>query len=353
MKRYNIPKSTWSRFETDKKTEPEPISEAFGISVESPFGVPDVILKKLLGERLRISETRAWGAVPAPEIRIFDGLEGEFPNFSDAIGTVKTFALASRLRPELPLRWPPLLLLGPPGLGKTEFAFELCERLCVPFYQVPCSSNSGGSMALAGSDERWSNGAPGLILRTFLREKTVNPVMILDEIDKAPQMSHQASSLHDVLLSLLEERTSRAFVDEYIGPELPFDASRVNWLATANSVESIPEPLLSRFRVFEIGPFPENRLPDLVSRILGKIVEGLGLEGAVRFCVRDEAIESLQGRTAREIRQALEGAVARRLVDFSTGSGQTLVLRRQDFEIGRRLETRGRIGFKWRKELIR
>ena len=110
--------------------------------------------------------------------------------------------------------------------------------------------------------------------------------MVLDEIDKAPQMSHQASSLHDVLLSLLEERTSRAFVDEYIGPELPFDASRVNWLATANSLETLPEPLLTRFRVFEIGPFPENRLPDLVARILKKIIEGLGLEGAVRFCVR-------------------------------------------------------------------
>ena len=190
-------------------------------------------------------------------------------------------------------------------------------------------------MSLAGSDERWSNGAPGLIVRTFLREKIVNPVLILDEIDKAPQMSHQAASIHDVMLSLLEERTARAFIDEFIGPELPFDASRVNWIATANSTEAIPEPLLSRFRIFEIGAFPENRLPDLVSRILKKIVEGLGLEGAVSFCIRDEAIESLRARTAREIRQALEGAVARRLVDFSTGSGQTLVLRRQDFEIGR------------------
>ena len=346
MKRYNIPKSTWSRFGTDKKTEPEPIPEGFGIPVESPFGVPDPILKKLLGERLRILENRAWGAVPAPEIRIFDGLSDDFPNFVEVIRTVKTFALASRLRPELPLRWPPLLLLGPPGLGKTEFAFELCERLCVPFYQVPCSSNSGGSMSLAGSDERWSNGAPGLILRTFLREKIVNPLLILDEIDKAPQMLHQAASIHDVMLSLLEERTARAFIDEYIGPELPFDASRVNWIATANSTEAIPEPLLSRFRIFEIGPFPENRLPDLVARLLGKILEGLGLEGVVNFCVRDEAIESLRARTAREIRQLLEGAVAKRLIDIPEGFRQTLVLRKQDFEVGRRLGTGCRIGFK-------
>ena len=345
MKKYNIPKSTKSRFLADKNLEPEPIPEGFGIPVESPFGVPDPILKKLLGDRLRISESRAWGAVPAPDAEIFDGLDDEFPNFADVIGTIRTFSVASRLRPELPLRWPPILLLGPPGLGKTEFVFELCESLLAPFYQVPCSSNSGGSMALAGSDERWSNGAPGLILRTFLREKTVNPVLVLDEIDKAPQMAHQAASIHDVLLSLLEERTSKAFVDEFIGPELPFDASRVNWLATANSMETIPEPLLSRFRIFEIGPFPESRIPDLVSRILKKIVEGLGLEGAVSFCIRDEAIESLRARTAREIRQALEGAVTKRLMDFSTGSGQTLVLRKQDFEIGRRLETRG-IGFK-------
>ena len=103
---------------------------------------------------------------------------------------------------------------------------------------------------------------------------------------------------------------------------------------------------MSRFRVFEIRPFPEIRLPDLVSRILKKIVEGLGLEGAVSFCIRDEAIESLRARTAREIRQALEGAVARRLVDFSTGSGQTLVLRKKDFEVGRGLGTRCRIVFK-------
>ena len=367
MKKYNIPKSTWTRFKTNENPEPEPISDGFGISVESPFGVPDVILRKLLGERLRVAETppwvaiptptverirvsesRAWGAVPAPETSIFNGLEEDFPNFQDVIGTIRTFSLASRLRPGLPLRFPPLLLLGPPGLGKTEFVFELCERLCTPFYQVPCSSNSGGSMALAGSDERWSNGSPGLILKTFLREKVVNPVLVLDEIDKAPQMSMQAASVHDVLLSLLEERTSRAFVDEYIGPELPFDASRVNWLATANSLELIPEPLLSRFRIFEIGPFPEIRLPDLVSRILKKIVEGLGLEGAVRFCVRDEAIESLQGRTAREIRQALEGAVARRLVDIPEGfaAGARLVLRTQDFERECKTVAGVKIGFR-------
>ena len=154
MKKYNIPKFTWTRFKTDENPESEPVSEGFGIPVESPFGVPDPILKKLLGDRLRISESPAWGAVPAPEMSIFDSLESDFPNFHEAVKTIRTFAFASRLRPEIPLRWPPLLLLGPPGLRKTEFVFELCERLCVPFYQVPCSSNSGGSMSLAGSDER-------------------------------------------------------------------------------------------------------------------------------------------------------------------------------------------------------
>lgn len=110
----------------------------------------------------------------------------------------------------------------------------------------------------------------------------------------------------------------------------------------------VPEPLLSRFRVFRIGPFPENRLPDLVERILKKIVEGLGLEGVARFCVREEVLESLRSRTAREIRQVLEGAVARRLIDIPEGIRQTFVLRKQDFEVGQRPETRARIGFKRR-----
>jgi ATP-dependent Lon protease len=161
-------------------------------------------------------------------------------------------------------------------------------------------------------------------------------------------MSYQAASIHDVMLSLLEERTAKAFIDEYIGPELPFDASRVNWIATANSTEAIPEPLLSRFRIFEIGPFPEARLPDLVSRLLKKILEGLGLEGAVSFCVRDEAIESLRARTAREIRQLLEGAVAKRLIDIPEGfpAGTRLVLRKQDFAGERKTATGAKIGFK-------
>ena len=104
MKKYNISKSIKSRFLADKNPEPEPSPEAFGISVESPFGVPDPILKKLLGERLRILENRAWGAVPAPDAGIFNGLEDEFPNFADVIGMIRTFSVASRLRPELPLR---------------------------------------------------------------------------------------------------------------------------------------------------------------------------------------------------------------------------------------------------------
>lgn len=85
-----------------------------------------------------------------------------------------------------------------------------------------------------------------------------------------------------------------------------------------------------------------------MERILKKIVEGLGLEGVARFCVREEVLESLRSRTAREIRQVLEGAVARRLIDIPEGIRQTFVLRKQDFEVGQRPETRARIGFKRR-----
>ena len=141
----------------------------------------------------------------------------------------------------------PLLLLGPPGVGKTHFARELAQLLGTGMGFVAMSSLTAGWL-LSGASSQWKGARPGKVFEALVDGPYANPVMVVDEIDKA-RGEHAYDPL-GALYSLLEHDTAGSFTDEFA--EVAIDASQVIWVATANDERAIPDPLLNRMNVYEV-----------------------------------------------------------------------------------------------------
>src|SRR3954462_6961136 len=177
---------------------------------------------------------------------VMDHLYDDLPNFSDVLDDVRRqLALCEDSRDALEIA--PLLLLGPPGIGKTHFARELSILLGTGMGFVSMSSLTAG-WVLSGASSQWKGARPGKVFETVVDGQYANPVMVVDEIDKAGG-EHTYDPL-GALYSLLEHNTAGSFTDEFA--EVPIDASQVVWVATANDGRSIPEPILNRMNVYEV-----------------------------------------------------------------------------------------------------
>ncbi len=181
------------------------------------------------------------GGLPA-----MDHLYDEMPNFNAVLDDVKRqLALCTDSRDALEIT--PMLLLGPPGIGKTHFAREIAQLLGTGLGFISMSSLTAG-WVLSGASSQWKGARPGKVFETLVDGQYANPVMVVDEIDKA-RAEHAYDPL-GALYSLLEHDTAGAFTDEFA--EVAIDASQVIWVATANDERCIPEPILNRMNVFEV-----------------------------------------------------------------------------------------------------
>ena len=226
-------------------------------------------------------------------------LYDELPNFTDALDDVKRhLALAQDSRDGLEVT--PMLLLGAPGIGKTHFARRLAELLGTGMSLVPMSSMTAGWL-LSGSSSQWKGARPGKVFEALVDGQYANPVIVVDEIDKA-----SSDAQYDplgALYSLLEHDTAQTFTDEFA--EVAIDASQVIWITTANDARGIPEPILNRMNVFEIEP-PSHEAALQIARNLYQSIRAEHDWGRL-FSPEpgDDVLEQLAALAPREMRRAL------------------------------------------------
>ncbi|AHI65218.1 AAA domain family protein [Burkholderia thailandensis H0587] len=195
----------------------------------------------------------------------FDSLAEELPNFAEPLDDVrKQVALCLETDDRLELM--PILLLGEPGIGKTHFAKALAKMLGTAYHYVPMSSLTAG-WVLSGASSQWKNAKPGKVFDALVNGCYSNPVITIDEIDKAGSDA-QYDPL-GALYALLEHDTACAFVDEFA--EVPIDAGNVIWIATANDASAIPEPIMNRMNVYEIEPPDASGARRIAQTIYGEI----------------------------------------------------------------------------------
>lgn len=194
-----------------------------------------------------------------------------FPNYTSFFEYIEDeVTISSKIQNKIQIS--PALLVGPPGIGKTFLLNKIAKILDLPSYFLNAGTLTGGFI-INGLSSGWGTGQPGFVFKSLYESDVANPLCFLDEIDK---FGHpELSPVEPVLLSILENHTAKEFIDEFWNFKM--NASNINWIATANDVKKISEPLLSRFSVFEI-PLPNYEERKIFTKsIINEIVENKGL----------------------------------------------------------------------------
>jgi ATP-dependent Lon protease len=231
-----------------------------------------------------------------------DPLFDELPNFTEVLEDIRKH-LALCVDSNDGVELPPMLLLGEPGIGKTHFARKIAGLLGTGFGFVPMSSLTAG-WVLSGASSQWKNAKPGKVFDTFVNGDYANPLIVVDEIDKA-----SADGQYDplgALYELLETETATRFVDEFV--ELPIDTSGAVWLATANEVGRIPAPLLSRLSVYQIEPPDAEGAARIARTIYGEIRNSHDWGKQFPEALSASALDKLAALPPRELRRAIHCA---------------------------------------------
>ena len=252
-------------------------------------------------------------------------LYDELPNFHAVLDDIRRqLALCHDSRDALEIT--PMLLLGPPGVGKTHFAREVAKLLGTGMGFISMSSLTAG-WVLSGASSQWKGARPGKVFETLVDGQYANPVMVVDEIDKA-RGEHAYDPL-GALYSLLEHDTAMAFTDEFA--EVAIDASQVIWVATANDERAIPEPILNRMNVFEVEAPDHDAARAIALRLYQRIRAGHDWGRCFDAEPSDAVLDRLAEVAPREMRRAwmtafgnakLDGRGAVALRDLPDASGK-------------------------------
>ena len=199
-----------------------------------------------------------------------------------------------------------ICLVGPPGVGKTSLGASVARAMKRKYVRVSLGGIRDES-DIRGHRKTYIGSMPGRIIEALTRCGSINPVMLLDEVDKMCSDVHGDPA--SALLEVLDGEQNKAFRDHFI--ELPVDLSEVLFIATANTLDTVPRPLLDRMEVIELNTYtPSEKLSIAKNHLIPKQLKRHGLTKRMLKITDDAVGEVIAGYTRESGVRNLEREIA-------------------------------------------